>query len=426
MPPTLRPISTLSLLAPVLAASLALPLSAGVPDDLEIEVVTVGFDSPVAVRHAGDGSGRLFIVEQRGVIWVFDETTGISTPFLDIESLVDDLGNEQGLLGLAFHPDYATNGFFYVDYTRDPVSGLDRTIVERYTVSADPDVADPDSAFTILEIEQEFSNHNGGDLHFGPGGYLHVGMGDGGGAGDPNNRAQDLGSLLGKMLRIDVDGTTLTGSGELCGLVTNYAVPPDNPFVGSAGDCDEIWAYGLRNPWRFSFDRMTGDLLIGDVGQNTWEEIDFQSAASTGGENYGWDCFEGAHTYPDGSTCPGPVVDPILEYGHVSGNCSVTGGFRYRGSAVAGLAGTYVYGDFCSGRIWFADQDAMGVWSASEWSERIFSLTSFGEDEAGELYAVERGGTIYRFNSPGAIFADGFESGDTSAWSLATPPPPPE
>ncbi len=408
-----------SIMAAAATLIFAATLAAGTPPDLQLQVVTGGLVSPVAVRHAGDGSGRLFIVEQRGMVLVYDPFDGLST-FLDIRTRVDDEGNEQGLLGLAFHPEYATNGWFYVDYTHDPGAPRDRTVIERYSVSADPDVADPDSGVVILEIEQDFSNHNGGDIHFGPDGYLYIGMGDGGSGGDPNDRAQDLGELLGKMLRLDVDGSPERG-GELCGLVTNYAVPPDNPFVGSTGDCDEIWAYGLRNPWRFSFDRSTGDLLIGDVGQWDWEEIDFQPAESAGGENYGWDCREGAHDFPGGSTCPGPVVEPILEYGHSGGNCSVTGGFRYRGTAISGFAGTYVYADYCSGRLWFATQDELGAWSEVEWPERFFSLTSFGEDQDGELYAVTRGGTLYRFESPGSIFADGFESGNTSAWTLTVP-----
>ncbi len=405
------------------ALAFALPLHAGTPPaDLELEVVTSGLASPVAVRHAGDGSGRLFIVEQRGTIVVLDESQGTSSTFLDIRARVlspeDGGGNERGLLGLAFDPDYATNGFLYVDYTRDPGG---RTVVERFTVSAgDPDAADPGSGFIILEIAQPRSNHNGGDIHFGPDGYLYVGMGDGGGGGDPDDLAQDLGSLLGKMLRIDVGGTAPEGVGEHCGLVTNYVVPPDNPFVASTGTCDEIWAYGFRNPWRWSFDRATGDLLIGDVGQGNWEEIDFQPAASGGGENYGWDCREGAHPFPGGSSCTGPVVDPILEYDHSPG-CSVTGGFRYRGSTIVGFGGTYVYGDFCTGTVWLADRDELGDWSADPWSQTVFSLTSFGEDEAGEIYAVQRGGTVYRFRSPSSIFADGFESGDVSAWSSTTP-----
>ncbi len=423
MPST--PSSRLALSPAVIAATLlavATPLAAGTPpDDLELQLVTSAVSRPVAVRHAGDGSGRLFIVEQAGTVAVYDPAGGgPPTTFLDIESVVDDSGNEQGLLGLAFHPDYATNGFFYVNYTRDPGAGLDRTVIERYSVSADPDVADPDSGFVILEINQDFSNHNGGDIHFGPDGYLYIGMGDGGSGGDPNNRAQNLGQLLGKMLRIDVDGAPAERGGFLCGLVNNYAIPADNPFVGTAGACDEIWAYGVRNPWRFSFDRMTGDLLIGDVGQNAWEEIDFQPADSAGGENYGWDCREGAHPFPGGSTCSGPVVDPILEYSHSGGNCSVTGGFRYRGTVIGGFAGTYVYADYCSGRIWFATQDGPGNWSSIEWMNTTISVTSFGEDEDGELYLVGSG-ALYRFVSEGAIFADGFESGNTAAWSNTVP-----
>jgi len=209
--------------------------------------------------------------------------------------LVDDTGGEQGLLGLAFHPDFAGNGRFFVNYTRDPPgNGLDRTVVARYQVSGqNPNIADPASATTILEVEQDFANHNGGDIHFGPDGYLYVGMGDGGGAEDPNNRAQDRGELLGSMLRIDVDGTPPGGGGGLCGRVPLYRAPPDNPFVGDPQGCDEIWAIGLRNPWRWSFDRGTGDLFIGDVGQATREEVSYQPAQSSGGENYGWSCMEG-------------------------------------------------------------------------------------------------------------------------------------
>ncbi|NJL29903.1 MAG: PQQ-dependent sugar dehydrogenase, partial [Thermoanaerobaculia bacterium] len=262
--------------------------------------MTFSLTRPVAIRNAGDGSGRIFIVEQPGTIRIYDITTGtlLATPFLDITALVDDSGNEQGLLGLAFHPNYVSNGFFYVNYTWDhPSLPLDRTRIVRYTRSAgNPNVADTASALVLLEIEQDFSNHNGGDIHFGPDGYLYIGMGDGGSGGDPNNRAQSINQLLGKMLRIDVDGTPPPMPNDLCGLVTNYGIPPGNPFAGGSGDCDEIWALGMRNPWRWSFDRANGDLFIGDVGQgpsNPREEIDFQPAASTGGENYGWSCREG-------------------------------------------------------------------------------------------------------------------------------------
>ncbi len=404
--------STLARLLTALALLAGLPAVAEPPEDLELELALSGLDRAVVVTHAGDGTGRLFIVEKPGRVLVWD---GVAAPttFLDIEGLVDDAGNEQGLLGLAFHPDYATNGFFYVNYTRDPGAGLDRTVIARYSVSAgDPDLADPSSATTLLEIEQDFSNHNGGNILFGPDGYLYAGMGDGGGGGDPNNRAQNLSSLLGKMLRIDVDSAARGGGvAPDCGLVGNYTIPADNPFVGATG-CDEIWSYGLRNPWRFSFDRLTGDLLIGDVGQNAWEEIDFEPAGA-GGLNYGWDCKEGSSNYPGGSTCTGPLVDPILEYSHGSG-CSVTGGYRYRGSRIAGLGGTYLYADYCTGQIWFGTESA-GVWSSTEWQNTTLNVTSFGEDESGELYVIDEN-EVHRLQLPSSIFTDGFESGDTTAW----------
>ncbi|MCK5377657.1 MAG: PQQ-dependent sugar dehydrogenase, partial [Acidobacteria bacterium] len=218
--------------------------AANPPADLTLELVASGFTRPVAVRHAGDGSGRIFVVEQDGRILIVDGGVVEPVPFLDIRARVDSTGNEQGLLGLAFHPQYGSNGLFFVNYTRDPGPGLDRTRISRFEVSGgDPNQADPASEAVVIEIEQEFTNHNGGDIHFGPDGYLYIGMGDGGGGGDPNNRAQDLGSLLGKMLRIDIDS----------GALGNYGIPPGNPFVGDATAADEIWAYGLRNPWRFSF-----------------------------------------------------------------------------------------------------------------------------------------------------------------------------
>ncbi len=403
-------VSILTLLA--LSPGITPPAAAQPAADLELEQVLSGLARPVVITHAGDGSGRLFIVEKPGRVLVWD---GVAAPttFLDISGLVDDASNEQGLLGLAFHPSYPSNGLFYVNYTRDPGAGLDRTVIARYSVSGDPDIADAGSASTLLEIEQDFSNHNGGNILFGADGYLYIGMGDGGSGGDPNNRAQNLGSLLGKMLRIDVDGTAPQG-GDLCGLNPVYGIPPDNPFVGGSGDCDEIWAYGMRNPWRFSFDRITGDLLIGDVGQGSWEEIDFEAAASAGGLNYGWDCFEGAHVFGGGSTCTGPVVDPILEYSHGGGRCSITGGYRYRGSGISGLDGYYLYGDYCTGQIWFGTESA-GTWSSTEWTNTVLNITSFGEDQDGELYVVDED-TIHRLQSPSTIFVDGFESGDDSAW----------
>ena len=288
----------------------------------------------------------------------------------------------------------SSDGFFFVNYTYDPGAGRDRTRIARYQVSSsEADVADAASAKTILEIEQDFANHNSGDIHFGPDGYLYIGMGDGGSGGDPNNRAQDRSRLLGKMLRIDID---TSGPGQ-CGLVSDYGIPSSNPYVGTSG-CDEIWAYGLRNPWRRSFDRETGDLLIGNVGQDAREEIDFQPASSTGGENYEWDCREGSIAHPGNCTGPGTRTPPILEYArahdHPSGCASVTGGYRYRGS-YGGLRGTYICADYCSGIIWFADDD--------------------------EIYPVDHSGTIYQLKVPIEIFSDGFETGDTTLWSPPSP-----
>ena len=257
---------------------------------IQLEQVAFGFTSPVTVTNADDGSGRLFIVQQPGQVLILINGTILPTPFLDISDLVSCCG-EQSLLGLAFHPDYANNGFFYVDYT----DNAGNTVVARYTVSAkDPNVGDPDSAYAILTQAQPFPNHNGGQITFGPDGYLYIALGDGGSGGDPQENGQNLQTWLGKILRVDINSDGFPGDPN-----RNYAVPPDNPFVGDPNALDEIWAYGVRNPWRFSFDRETGDLFIADVGQNSWEEIDFQPAASTGGENYGWDVLEGMHCFED-------------------------------------------------------------------------------------------------------------------------------
>ncbi|HNC09570.1 MAG TPA: PQQ-dependent sugar dehydrogenase, partial [Anaerolineales bacterium] len=284
---------------------------------LEFQPIATGLSSPVDIVQAGDGSNRLFFVEQNGAIRVYKNGQVLSTAFLDISNLVTT-GSELGLLGLAFHPSYESNGYFFVDYTRTEGGQL-QTVIARYQVSTDPDIADINSASILLTIDQDFENHNGGQIHFGPDGYLYIGMGDGGNGGDPNNRAQDPNSLLGKMLRIDVD----SGS--------PYAIPPSNPFVSNGAVADEIWAFGLRNPWRFSFDRLTGDLFIADVGQNAWEEVNIQPASSTGGENYGWSCDEGNHDYNNSRDCTiyGVLTNPQIEYEHGPGDsigCSVTGG----------------------------------------------------------------------------------------------------
>jgi len=350
---------------------------------LGFEPVATGLSSPLGVVNAGDGSGRLFIVEQTGRIKVYDGAQLLATPFLDVSTLVSCC-SERGLLGLAFHPDYRTNGVFFVHYTNT----AGNTTLARYRVStSNPNVADATSAQILLNVTQPFPNHNGGQIAFGPDRFLYMGLGDGGDAGDPGNRAQNLSLLLGKILRIDVD----TG--------TPYAIPPTNPFRGTTGAMPEVWAYGLRNPWRFSFDRLTGDLFIADVGQSAREEVNFQSAASLGGENYGWRRMEGTACFNPSTGCnDGTLTLPILEYDHSLG-CSITGGYRYRGRRFPQYAARFFYGDFCSGRIWAATQSG-STWSSTQLMDTALSITSFGEDESGELYVVHYGsgsdGTVQR------------------------------
>ncbi len=348
------------------------------PQRLQLVEVASGLERPLLVTQAGDGSGRLFIVEQGGRISIH-RTGAAPGIFLDVSALVSRRGNEQGLLGLAFHPDYARNGQFYINYT----DTRGNTVVARYAVSSDADVADPNSAQILLQVQQPYPNHNGGHLAFGPDGYLYIGLGDGGSAGDPQNFAQNSQSLLGKLLRIDVDGAA------------PYAIPPDNPFIQDATYAPEIWALGLRNPWRFSFDRATGDLYIADVGQNAYEEVNFQPADSPGGQNYGWKFMEGQHAY-GGVTPPEGLTLPFAEYGHNRG-CSVTGGYVYRGEALPDLQGVYLFGDYCSGIIWASYRDGGGAWQTGEFMRVNHVISSFGEDEAGELYLVDHGGRVMRF-----------------------------
>ncbi|HUP59926.1 MAG TPA: PQQ-dependent sugar dehydrogenase [Thermoanaerobaculia bacterium] len=349
--------------------------AATVADEIVLQPLVSGLIKPVAIAHAGDT--RLFIVEQRGTIAVFDGTSLLAAPFLDIRSLVRS-GGEQGLLGIAFHPRYAENGFFYVNYT--DASG--DTVVARYSVSTtDPNRADGLSARVLLQVDQPFANHNGGQLQFGPDRYLYIGMGDGGSGGDPGNRAQNRNDLLGKMLRIDVDSGT------------PYGIPPSNPFVNASNARDEIWSYGLRNPWRFSFDRTTGDLWIADVGQGDWEEVNFQPATSIGGENYGWRRMEGSHCFNPSSNCnDGSLVLPAIEYGHTNGACSVTGGHVYRGTRYPFLRGIYIYGDYCNGVIWGATRTISGAWTSRVLTDASFFISTFGEDAAGEMYVADHGG----------------------------------
>lgn len=409
-----------------------------IPADVTLDSTITGLAAPVAARHAGDGSGRLFIVEQDGRIRIWDGAQLLATPFLDITDRTNASG-ERGLLGVDFHPDFSTNGRFYVNFTADGLAGvpLGTTVIAEYQVSAgNPDLADVGTQRIIITIRQDFSNHNGGDVHFGPDGFLYVGMGDGGSGNDPCNRSQTLDpsnivvgggcvndstvALLGKMLRLDVDNTTPAGANQLCGAngdgSAEYAIPADNPFIGADADnaCDEVWAYGLRNPFRFSFDRDTNDLWIGDVGQNVWEEIDLEPAGVAGGINYGWRVCEGAH--PAGNSNPGSTcslagaVDPVLEYNHNAGNCSVSGGYLYRGP-VNSMNGFYLFGDFCSGTIWFAEETSPGNWERTAFGTSISNLSGFGEDENGEVYAISLNGQLFLFNGERSdvILSDGFE-----------------
>ncbi len=339
--------------------------------------VVSGLTSPIGLANAGDGSGRLFIVEQAGLILIFQNDQLLPQPFLDIRDRVGSQGMEQGLLGLAFHPQFGQTPYFYVNYT----DRQGNTVIARFQVSlADPNRADPASEKRLLQIDQPFSNHNGGETVFGPDGYLYLGLGDGGSAGDPQGNAQSLDTLLGKILRVDVDG------GD------PYAIPTDNSFASGGGRA-EIWAYGLRNPWRFSFDRLTGDLYIADVGQNQWEEIDFLRTGSAGKLNFGWDYFEGNHPY-EGQPPSGEIfIAPVAEYPHSLG-CSVTGGVVYRGSRLPAWQGVYLYGDFCTGAVWGLLRDAGGAWQSKPLFTNVGRIASFGEDEAGEVYLVDRSGTL--------------------------------
>ena len=345
------------------------------------QIIVSGLSAPVGITNAGDGSGRLFILEQAGVIRILKNDTLVPTPFLDIRDRVGSNGSEQGLLGLAFHPRYTENGYFYINYT--DLNG--NTVIARFSVSTDdPDRADPASETRLLAVRQPYPNHNGGMLAFGADGFLYLGLGDGGSAGDPQGNGQSLNTLLGKILRIDVDG----GS--------PYAIPPSNPFVNQGAKKPEIWAYGLRNPWRFSFDRQTGDLYIGDVGQNLWEEIDYLPAGSPGGTNFGWNYFEGLHPYDNRVPPAGlSTLQPVAEYSHNQG-CSVTGGVVYRGSSLPEWQGVYLYADYCSGNVWGLLRDTQGNWGNALLYENTGRITSFGEDEQGEVYMADHTGIIVR------------------------------
>jgi glucose/arabinose dehydrogenase len=351
--------------------------------DVGLEPVAMGLAEPLAVVDAGDDSGRLFVVEKGGTIQIIQDDAVLEVPFLDITDRVGDLSSEQGLLGLAFAPNYAESGLFYVNYT--DLSG--NTMVSRFAVTEDPNVADTESEQAILRQAQPYPNHNGGHIVFGPDNYLYIGFGDGGSGGDPQGNAQRLDTWLGKILRIEVDPEYVP-DGE------PYGIPEDNPFLEDEGALPEIWALGLRNPWRFSFDRETGDLWIGDVGQNAIEEVD-RAPGNPGGLNYGWNPMEGTRCYL-GDCDPSAYTLPVMEYTHDEGGCSVTGGYVYRGEDMPDLQGTYLFADFCSGLIWNGVEDEAGGWMMSAPVETGLGISTFGEDEAGNLYIADlSGGGVY-------------------------------
>ena len=387
-----------ALVAGLMAAAAFVAVPSGALAQPAITLTPLGtggvVSAPLHAASPNDGSGRIFVVSQEGVIKIFQGGAYLSTPFLDISSLVT-FNDEQGLLSMEFHPDYVDNGWFYVYYV-DNLTTPGSVTIARYTVSSDPNVADPGSAQIVLVVPNPFDDtHRGGRLEFGPDGYLYAGIGDSGGVGDPENRAQNTSSLFGKLLRLDVNGTGAVPCGQADPMP--YAVPPTNPFVGVAGACEEIWAYGFRNPWRFSFDRATDDLFIADVGEDSWEEIDLQPAGSTGGQNYGWRLMEADHCFDPPTNCDdGTLTHPIFEYAHIpAGRCAVIGGFRYRGTLVPDLVGMYVYGDLCSGEVFAATQSG-GTWSSVVLKDTTFVISGFGEDEAGELYLTNLSGLVYR------------------------------
>jgi glucose/arabinose dehydrogenase len=368
------------------ASQVVAPAELGVGEiRIELRPFVTGLTEPLFVTHAGDGSGDLYVVEKAGTIRVARGGTVAQRPFLDIRSLVNSESSERGLLGLAFHPNYRTNGYFYVNYT----DRRGNKVIARYTATSDRATGDPTSALTILAHDQPFPNHNGGNLVFGPDGMLWIGTGDGGAGGDPFENGQSYATLLGKMLRIDVDAQE------------PYGIPSGNAVPGGPDARPEIWAIGLRNPWRYSFDRATGDLYIADVGQNAWEEVNFTPAGAHAGVNYGWNRMEGTHCYPAESVCDQTGLElPIVDYQTGPDGCAVTGGYVYRGSAYPAIAGVYIFADFCSGTIWGLSRAPDGTWRravlrAAPGGHAGYS--SFGEDEAGELYltALDRG-IVYR------------------------------
>ncbi len=380
---------------------LALVASVHAQHSVELRSVASGLQSPLLLTHAGDGSGRLFVVEQVGRIRILKSGALAPQPFLDISSRIES-GGEKGLLGLAFHPDFSTNRRFFVNYTRRSSGQLQTVVAEYLSSPGNPDVADT-SERILLQFDQPFENHNGGHLAFGPDGYLYIATGDGGSGGDPQGNAQNLGNLLGKILRIDVEGSP-------------YSIPPDNPLL--AGGRPEIWAYGLRNPWRFSFDRLTGRLFAGDVGQNRTEEVDIIQR----GGNYGWNRLEASDCYPPSTTScvRSGLIFPIAEYGRTEGS-SVTGGYVYRGqNGRSPFWGTYIFGDFGSGTIWYLTEEEPGHWVRRELLRGAGNISSFGEDEAGELYVVHFNGVVSQIRFPSQLVIGHAADGPAAQGALRT------
>jgi glucose/arabinose dehydrogenase len=385
--------------------------------------VNSGLALPVDIQSHPSDPSRLFICEQRGTIKVIENGTLLGPFFLDINSLVIDTLDERGLLGMAFHPDYDQNGYFFVHYVA-PGGTQGISTIRRYSVTANPNVADPNSGLTIMTLAQPFFNHNAGQLAFGPNdGYLYISFGDGGSGGDPSNRAQNDGLRFGKMLRVDINGDDFPADPG-----NNYAIPPDNPFVGAGNPLDEIWAKGLRNPWRFAFDPHNGDLYIGDVGQENWEEINYTPGTSTGGENYGWKLYE-ANACFSGACNPAGLQFPIHAYSSNGGPCSVTGGVVYRGSEIPGLCGTYFFADWCNDQIWSfrmeggVMKDFMERTAQIEDGFQINALATFGVDALGEMYFVNRNsGLLYKieYDSGGPLLGDFDSDGDVDAVDFAT------
>jgi glucose/arabinose dehydrogenase len=347
---------------------------------VHLQAVVSGLTAPVDMQSAHDGTSRLFVVEQGGTIRIVKGKKLLAAPFLNISSIIVS-GGETGLLGVAFHPQYKTNGRFFVNYNRSVNGQLQTAIAEYHVSSANRDLADPNSGRVLLSFDQPFDNHKGGQMAFGPDGFLYIGTGDGGSGGDPQGNGQKLSTFLGKMLRIDIN----SGS--------PYAVPPDNPFVGVSGAKTEIWAYGLRNPWRFSFDSQKAKrLFVGDVGQGNWEEVDI----ITRGGNFGWNIMEGNHCYPPGANCNTTgLIPPISEYSHSEG-IAVIGGYVYRGGGIPALKGLYVFGDFGSGQIWTLQETQPGTWQRAALLSTGINISALGRAGNNELYVLEYGGTLYK------------------------------